>query len=198
VNTEYKITDDQIVRTRKFINEILPAAGMTGNISQKINTFVLLNTAAASFEDIEENAMSETLSLFESMAPADLVAYIDASLAPAAPTEQTTLDDATVGAEGETVQREAQTSFFESIAMPLIGRGFKVAPCFPHYAVDHDGTTLGKTVDLPDPLNQRSNDPAQIHAWGLAKPHANVCVYAVQENGGLCFIDKDGAVSLVV
>jgi hypothetical protein len=93
--------------------------------------------------------------------------------------------------------REANVSFFESIAMPLIGRGFKVAPCFPHYAVDHDGTTLGKTVDLPDPLNQRSNDPAQIHAWGLAKPHANVCVYAVQENGGVCFIDKDGAVSLV-
>ena len=88
-------------------------------------------------------------------------------------------------------------TFFESIATPLIEVGWKVAPCYPHYATDANGRILGKTVDLSDPLNQRSSDPAQIHAWGEAKPHANVCVYAVQEPGGLCFVDKDGAQSLV-
>jgi len=38
----------------------------------------------------------------------------------------------------------------------------------------------------------RSNDLAQIKEWARREPQANVCVYAVQEEGGLCFLDKDG------
>jgi hypothetical protein len=91
-------------------------------------------------------------------------------------------------------------TFFESIALPLAERGWKVAPCYPHDWVDVSGKTLGKTVNgslVPNPLTARSNNPAQIHEWGLKEPNGNVCVYAVQEEGGLCFVDKDGKESLV-
>jgi hypothetical protein len=81
-------------------------------------------------------------------------------------------------------------TFFESIALPLLARGFKVAPCYPREKRIH-------TKLVPNPLSQISNDPAQIHAWGVAEPNANVCVYAEQVPGGLCFLDKDGAISLV-
>ena len=84
----------------------------------------------------------------------------------------------------------AQASFFESIATPLLARGLKVAPCYPNSKLVH-----GRLV--PEPLEQQSNDPAQIRAWGLREPQANVCVYAQQVEGGLCFVDKDGAISLV-
>ena len=91
-------------------------------------------------------------------------------------------------------------TFFESIALPLIDRlGVPVAPCYPWDVVrtiNGVDKKMGKTVDLPDPLNQMSKDPAQIRAWGLTKPNANVCVYAQQIEGGLCFVDKDGAISL--
>lgn len=119
---------------------------------------------------------------------------VDASVLTAAPT---TLDAVPNEEHAELREAQAPVSFFESIAMPLLARGFKVAPCHPYDTVDAKGKVLGKTVDLHDPLNQISNDPAQIHAWGLAKPNANVCVYAIQEPGGVCFVDKDGAISLV-
>ncbi len=83
----------------------------------------------------------------------------------------------------------APATFFESIALPLIERGWKVAPCYPK-----DKTVHTKLV--PEPLTMISSDPAQIHKWGLAEPNANVCVYAEQVEGGLLFLDKDGAVSL--
>lgn len=90
---------------------------------------------------------------------------------------------------GEQSEPAKPATFFESIASPLAKRGWRVAPCYPKDKVVH--TTL-----VPRPIEMRSNDPAQIHAWGIAAPDANVCVYAVQEDGGLCFVDKDGAISL--
>ena len=91
-------------------------------------------------------------------------------------------------------KRKAETSapaliFFESIALPLVGRGWKVAPCYPRDKKIH-------TRLVPKPLEMRSDNPEQIHAWGLAEPNANVCVYADQVEGGLLFLDKDGAISL--
>ena len=94
----------------------------------------------------------------------------------------------------------ATLSFFESIALPLVERlGVPVAPCYPWNAirvVDGKEKKMGKTVMLPSPLTQMSQDSAQIHEWGLAEPNSNVCVYAQQVEGGLCFVDKDGAISL--
>lgn len=79
-------------------------------------------------------------------------------------------------------------TFFEKIAIPLIrDRGFKVAPCFPRKKEVHT-TLIGKT-----PQKKVSNDPLQIAEWGEREPDANVCVYALQEEGGFCFLDKDGA-----
>jgi hypothetical protein len=90
-------------------------------------------------------------------------------------------------------------TFFESIALPLTVRlGAPVAPCYPWYHTDARGND-GKTVNgalVSSPLTMRSKDPAQIRAWGRAEKDGNVCVYAVQEEGGLCFVDKDGAISL--
>lgn len=90
--------------------------------------------------------------------------------------------------EGAQMAPSWQT-FFEGIAFPLAARGWKVAPCYPRTKRVH--TSLA-----PDPLTMMSKDPSQIQAWGLAEPNANVCVYAEQVQGGLCFLDKDGAVSL--
>ena len=80
-------------------------------------------------------------------------------------------------------------TFFESIALPLVNRGWRVAPCYPN-----DKAVHSKLV--PRPLEMQSNDPAQIHAWAMAEPSANVCVYAEQREGGLLFLDKDGATNL--
>ncbi len=89
-------------------------------------------------------------------------------------------------------------TFFESIAYPLAkDRGWKVAPCFPHTKT---GKYKGKKVDgktvhmklVPDPLEMASSSPVQIHRWAEQEPEANVCVYAIQEKDGLCFLDKDG------
>jgi len=80
-------------------------------------------------------------------------------------------------------------TFFESIALPLIGRDWRVAPCYPKKKGVH-----AKLV--PRPLEMQSNDPTQIHAWGMQEPNANVCVYAEQREGGLLFLDKDGAINL--
>jgi len=106
-------------------------------------------------------------------------------------------------AEPAVVPQTAVT-FFESIALPLIQRlDVPVAPCYPGNVVHiKDGVEkkMGKTVHsglAPSPLTMMSKDPAQIHAWGQAEPNANVCVYAQQVEGGLCFIDKDGKESLV-
>jgi hypothetical protein len=41
-----------------------------------------------------------------------------------------------------------------------------------------------------------SDSPVQIHKWGVKEPDANVCVYAQQVPGGLCFLDKDGSQDL--
>jgi hypothetical protein len=49
---------------------------------------------------------------------------------------------------------------------------------------------------VPRPLEQQSSDSAQIHAWAMVEPNANVCVYAEQREGGLLFLDKDGAINL--
>jgi hypothetical protein len=92
----------------------------------------------------------------------------------------------------------AQT-FFESIAIPLAkGNGWKIAPCFPHDATgEYNGQKIdGKTVHMklcPKPLEMASSSLEQIHKWAKREPNANVCVYARQEAGGLCFLDKDGA-----
>jgi hypothetical protein len=83
----------------------------------------------------------------------------------------------------------APLTFFENIALPLVARGWKVAPCYPKDKKIH-------TRLVPDPLAMISKDPAQIHAWGLSEPNANVCVYAEQAEGGMLFLDKDGAVNL--
>jgi len=94
------------------------------------------------------------------------------------------------------VQAASATSFFESIALPLVEKlNVPVAPCFP-WDYERDGKKMGKTVDLPSPLTMMSKDPAHIREWGRTKKNANVCVYAQQVEGGLCFVDKDGAVSL--
>src|SRR5438876_6153463 len=114
-------------------------------------------------------------------------------------------DDQLIGAifDAKRKKKVASPTFFESIALPLTGRGWKVCPCYPHDVsgiFSHGKEVTGKTVNgglVPSPLKMRSNDPAQIHEWGLKEPKGNVCVYAVQEEGGLCFVDKDGAVSLV-
>jgi hypothetical protein len=92
----------------------------------------------------------------------------------------------------------AQT-FFESIAIPLAkDNGWKIAPCFPHDATgEYNGQKIdGKTVHMklcPKPLEMSSSSLEQIHKWAKREPNANVCVYARQEKGGLCFLDKDGA-----
>ena len=79
-------------------------------------------------------------------------------------------------------------TFFEQIAIPLVrDRGFKVAPCYPKKKEVHT-TLIGKR-----PQEKVSSDPLQIAQWGEREPDANVCVYALQEEGGLCFLDKDGA-----
>ncbi len=90
-------------------------------------------------------------------------------------------------------------TFFESIAIPLAkGRGWKIAPCFPHDATgEYRGKKIdGKTVHMklcPQPLEMASSSLDQIHQWAGREPNANVCVYARQEKGGLLFLDKDGA-----
>ena len=105
--------------------------------------------------------------------------------------EPVALYAATADAEkGETEQREANITFFESIALPLLARGFEVAPCYPRDKKVH-------TRLVPSPLTMKSKDPAKIHEWGQAEPNANVCVYAEQREGGLLFLDKDGAISLI-
>ena len=81
-------------------------------------------------------------------------------------------------------------TFFESIALPLaIERGWKVVPLFPKVKKVH--TTL-----VPSPLQMATKDPLKIHEWALKEPGANVGVYAEQIEGGLLFLDKDGAISL--
>lgn len=71
---------------------------------------------------------------------------------------------------------EPELTFFESIALPLAARGWKVAPCFPVTKQVH-------TRLVPEPLKMQSSDAEQIHQWGLAEPDANVCVYAEQSPG---------------
>jgi hypothetical protein len=91
------------------------------------------------------------------------------------------------------------TTFFESIAIPLAkGNGWKIAPCFPHDATgEYNGQKIdGKTVHMkmcPRLLEMASSSLDQIRQWANREPNANVCVYARQEKGGLCFLDKDGA-----
>jgi hypothetical protein len=82
-------------------------------------------------------------------------------------------------------------TFFESIALPLVKRGLKVAPAYPKEKRVH--TSL-----VPRPLEMQSSDPAQIRAWAQMEPNANVITYAAQVPGGYLFLDKDGAVSLRV
>jgi putative DNA primase/helicase len=81
---------------------------------------------------------------------------------------------------------DAALTFFESIAVPLArDRGWKIAPCYPKKKEVH-------TKLVPQPLRQMSNNLAQIRTWAEEEPNANVCVYAQQIEGGLCFLDRDG------
>jgi hypothetical protein len=105
-------------------------------------------------------------------------------------TQQTTVVETQKPAKEILPEQGDAPTFFESIATPLVARGWKVAPCYPKKKQVH-------TALVPRPLEMQSNDPAQIRAWGLIEPNANVCVYAEQVEGGLCFVDKDGAISLV-
>ena len=85
---------------------------------------------------------------------------------------------------------QPQPTFFESIALPLVERlGVPVAPCYPRDKQVH-------TKLVPSPLTMMSKGVLQILKWGAAEPDANVCVYAEQKEGGLLFLDKDGAISL--
>jgi hypothetical protein len=98
------------------------------------------------------------------------------------------LEQAAAALRGESQTPPPQT-FFESIAMPLTTRGWSVIPLFPKDKGVH-------TRLVPSPLTMKSNNPAQIRAWGQLEPFANVGVYAEQHEGGLLFLDKDGAVNL--
>lgn len=95
-------------------------------------------------------------------------------------TQRAELESFTAKASGN-----GSLTFFEKIAVPLAGRGWKVAPCFPKQKKVH-----GKIC--PRPLEMVSDSPVQIHQWAVQEPNANVCVYAQQVPGGLCFLHKDG------
>lgn len=83
-------------------------------------------------------------------------------------------------------------NFFESIAYPLIARGWKVAPCWPGEKIVHADQNHNRAPLVPKPLLQMSRSLEQIQEWSESEPEANVCVYAEQVIGGLCFLDKDG------
>lgn len=182
------ITELQIDQIKNYITTVLPQGGMTGNIRDKVAAFAVKHAGIKTIDDISESQAAEMLDLFSSHEPVWLVRYVEESLAPKASADTVTLD--VVPSAKRTEQRESELTFFESIALPLISRGWKVAPCYPKQKQVH-------TVLVPRPLEMQSNDSAQTHAWGLAEPNANVCVYAEQVEGGLCFVDKDGDISLI-
>jgi hypothetical protein len=80
-------------------------------------------------------------------------------------------------------------TFFESIALPLVERGWDVVPCYPNDKQVH-------TKLVPSPLTMKTKSIIKIQMWAAVEPYANVCVYAEQKEGGLLFLDKDGAGSL--
>jgi hypothetical protein len=166
VNTATTFSPELITRVKKYAYEILPAAGMIGDTVNKVDSFIQLY-ANANWKVMTEEQLDDVLSFFDSREPAQLVAYIENALTP-----------------------KPEVTFFESIALSLVARGFEVVPCYPR-----DKQVHGRLV--PSPLTMKSKDPAKIREWGHAEPFANVCVYAEQHEGGLLFLDKDGAISLV-
>jgi hypothetical protein len=114
--------------------------------------------------------------------------------------DETAPSEALVTATAQAARSKVSApTFFESIALPLVEKGFMVCPVYPHDSIGHDGKNQGKKVHgglVPNPLAMQSADPAQLARWGQAEPNANVCVYAEQKPGGLLFVDKDGAVDL--
>ena len=133
----------------------------------KVEQFLLKGTSKSEIAD----GLSQHL---QKLNVSDYVSQADSILGEAA-AKAGRPDDAT----GFHPLSDGPSTFFESIATPLIQRGWKVAPCYPK-----DKTVHTKLV--PEPLRMISKDPAQIHAWGLAEPNANVCVYAEQVEGGAC------------
>ena len=75
-------------------------------------------------------------------------------------------------------------TFFESIAIPLARRGWKVIPLEPKLKSIN-------TKFVRRSVEESSTDPDQIHDWGELEPDGNVGVFALQAEGGLCILDKD-------
>jgi hypothetical protein len=162
-----------------------------------LKTTIARETVRRLREDSSEKNVRETKSWLQLQGkmPQEARDLIEKALAEIQPTSVPVAEpiaESVVAEQTQVINPALKTplTFFESIALPLaVERGWKVAPCYPR-----DKTVHTKLV--PDPLNMISNDPAQIHAWGFAEPNANVCVYAEQVEGGLLFLDKDGAISL--
>ena len=82
------ITIDQKDQINRYIADVLPQAGMTGEVDDKVRRFAILNCGLKDIGDITEEQMADLLELFDNYEPKELVTYIDTALGEPA---QTTL-----------------------------------------------------------------------------------------------------------
>lgn len=78
------ITTTQVERIKKYINEVLPAAGMQGPVDDKVRLFVMKNSAIEDLNDVTKEGMDDVLDLMDNFGNAKgLVDYIEKSIKPA-------------------------------------------------------------------------------------------------------------------
>jgi hypothetical protein len=191
-----EVRAELVGKVQKFVRDEIPTSEITDGLSKHLQ----LTLGVSDFVGLTDSILSEAIAT--AAPPVSDPAKKDPLFIPAVTINNEPGRDITPTRDPEppTISDAPALTFFESIALPLAtGRGWKVAPCYPWDRKSSKGKELGKTVHgalVPEPLEMISNDPAKIHAWGLAEPNANVCVYAEQIEGGLLFLDKDGAISL--
>jgi AAA domain len=110
------ITASQVTQIKNYINQVLPQAGMVGDVREKVAAFAVKHEGIADLNDITEEQASDLLGFFEDqMKLGTLVQHIDDVVAPKALADAPTLDAAPDGGALAEQQRKANEDLFPEI-----------------------------------------------------------------------------------
>ena len=187
------ITIDQKDQINRYIADVLPEAGMTGDIGDKVRRFAMLNCGLKDLGDITEEQMADLLELFDNYEPKELVNYISVALGePVAEveTEQATqAEQAEASAEPGALSANVSEPLAQEIAPlrthapKMAARGMLITPVMKGQ----------KKPFLKGWQDSASSDLNQIAAWDKQFPGYNYGNVAKAVIGHSWFFEVDAA-----
>jgi hypothetical protein len=158
------ITATQITQLKNYIIQILPQAGMTGDVADKVRRFAVLQAGIKDLEEITEDQTAELLDFFSAQESTRLVNYIEQSIAPTPPETQ-----------------QVVNTPFKQRATIAVSHNIPITVVLPGQ----------KRAFLPKWQDSATTDLKQIDAWAQQYPDHNYGCVAKAQIGGFWMFETD-------